>query len=168
MNRWRTIGRMCKSWFGDFVSGRPQMMSIISPCTSHYLGNRPLWQRVKEVVMRNYFNQKRSLQSNLFLPIVSWSGLHVPIFFFCWKCSSSQHETYTCHELMQDSCQGLHLGFINRVKETFQGSMLMPFIHKVSSSPWGRIYHLPDHHQDVQDFAFLIFFMREAGFRKAS
>lgn len=53
--------------------------------------------------------------------VVEWS----PCSVFCWKCSSNQHETYTCHELMCSSCQGLHLGSINRVEETFQGSVLM-------------------------------------------
>lgn len=44
---------------------------------------------------------------------------------FCWKCSSNQHEAYTCHELMRGACQGLHLGSINRVEETFQGRAWM-------------------------------------------
>ena len=57
---------------------------------------------------------------------MSWSSPHVPIFFFfCWKCSGNQHEAYTCHELMCNSCQGLHLGSINRGEETFQGSVLI-------------------------------------------
>lgn len=63
-------------------------------------------------------------QSVLAYCVTEWSPCP-NFFFFCWKCSSSQHETYTCHELMHYSCQGLHLGSINRVKETFQGSMLM-------------------------------------------
>lgn len=46
-------------------------------------------------------------------------------FFFFWKCSGNQHEAYTCHELMCSSCQGLHLGSINLVEETFQGSVFM-------------------------------------------
>lgn len=115
-------GRVHQGCSGDFISGGPHVMSITSPRSSHYLGNRPSWQCVKEVVRGNYFSQRRLLQGSLFNLLCH--GVVPMSLIFCWKCSGNQHEAYTCHELMCDSCQGLHLGSINRVEETFLGTVL--------------------------------------------
>lgn len=76
-----------------------------------------------------------------------------PFFFFCWKCSGNQHEAYTCHELMCDSCQGLHLGSINREEETFQGSVLM-FNPLPANSLSPRNLPLAKPPPDIWNFAF--------------
>lgn len=94
------------------------------------------------------------------------------LFFFCWKCSGNQHEAYTCHELMCSSCQGLHLGSINRVEETFQGSVFMfnplpttslslpekPAICQTTARPFGILLLLFD----------IFWFGRQTGERKVN
>lgn len=97
--------RMQQGRSGDCISGRPQMMSIMSPGIGHHLGNGPS-DSVSRKLLQRIISAGRALCKAIHSSLLC-HGVVPMSRHFCWKCCSSQHEAYTCHELMFDPCQGL-------------------------------------------------------------